>query len=174
MNVSAELTRRDLFVVSFQLMIRSRVNRWLALVVACGMFAWECFSLKPDSMGLVLVLLLGSVITALAAVSAGHVVNLVCLLLTVGKRRGVLGMHQFSISPAGLREATEFNDFHQSWLGVDAIVKLRNHAVIMMSRGTHILPRSAFASHADYEAFLEQARVWKDAACALQPAQAAR
>jgi hypothetical protein len=44
----------------------------------------------------------------------------------------------------------------------------------MMSQGTHVLPRSAFASHADYDAFLEQARDWKDAAYALHPAQAAR
>jgi hypothetical protein len=163
-----------LFVVSFQLLFRSRANWWFMLVVGCGVFAWQWFRREPDSAALVLVLLLGSAITALGALLGAFLGNLVCMLLSVGKRRGVLGMHQFSISPAGLREATEFNDFHQSWLGVDAIVKLRNHAVIMMSRGTHILPRSAFASHADYEAFLEQARVWKDAACALQPAQAAR
>jgi hypothetical protein len=84
-----------------------------------------------------------------------------------GKQGGVLGMHRFSISPAGLREATDVNESHHTWPGVRAIVKLRNHIVILMkSQGGHIIPRSAFASHADYEAFLEQARIWKDAACA--------
>jgi len=174
MNVSAELTRRDLLVVSFQLLLGSRANLWFMLVVGCGVFAWQWFKREPDSAALVLLLLLGSAITAVGALLGAIFGNVVCMLLSVGRRRGVLGMHRFSISPAGLHEATEFNDSHHAWLGVDAILKLRNHAGIMMSQGTHILPRSAFASHADYEDFFEQARTWKDAARALQPAPAAR
>jgi hypothetical protein len=175
MDVSANITRRDLLAVSFKLLFRVRANLYFMFVLGCGFFAYMWFDEGFASTDDVLIAAVSSIVGAVSGLLAGFLVCVVCMLLTASKQGGVLGMHRFSISAAGLREVTEVNDSHNAWSGVRVIVTLRSHiAILMKSHAAHIVPRRAFASHADYEAFLEQARAWKDAACGLQPAQAAR
>ena len=175
MNVSADITRRDVVIVVFKMLFRVRANLYYMLILGCGIFGSTWFDEGFASANDVLIAAVSSVLGSVLGLFAGFVVTVVFMLLTVGKQSGMLGLLRFSISPAGLREVTDVNDSHQAWQSVRAIVKLRNHIAILMKNHTiHVVPRRAFASHADYEAFLEQARAWKDAACALQPAPAAR
>lgn len=175
MNVSADVTRRGVLIVVFKMLFRVRANLYFMLVLGCGFFGYTWFDEGFSSVSDVIIAAVSSVVGAVVGLFAGFLVSVVCMMLTVSKQSGMLGLHRLSISPAGLREVTDVNDSHQAWPSVRAIVKLRHHiAILMKNHSIHVIPRRAFASDADYETFLEQARVWKYAACAFQPVQAAR
>ena len=171
MHASVDLARRDLFVISLQMMFRRRGNWWFMLAVACGVFAYLWSEHGMRSVGMFLFTTLASCMIAFGTLLGAFLGNFVCFLLSVNKDGGVLGLHEFSISPAGLSEATAANTSHHMWSGIKSISTLGNYVVIVMnSQAAHVLPRRAFASDDAASAFVEQATAFKNAASVLQPA----
>lgn len=170
MNVSVDITRRDLFAVAFQLLFRLRGNYWFMLVLGCTMFVYLCIERDMRSVGEFVVAAFASVMAALGGLLGGFLVNFACMLLAANKDGGVLGMHKLSISPMGFSEATAVNDSHHTWSGIKSISRLRNHIVILMkSQAVHIVPRRAFASSVEFESFFAHATALKNAADVLPP-----
>lgn len=173
MNVSTNLTRRDLLVVSFRMLFRVRANLYFMLVLGCGFFGYMWIDEGFASTGDVLIAAFASSVGAVCGLLAGFVVSTVCLLLTADTKGGVLGMHDFSISPAGLEETTAMSTSRLAWAGIRNVMKVGGYLLIVINgHAVHVIPRRAFASQAQFDAFFEQTAAWWREAGKLRPAAA--
>lgn len=157
MHVNANLTRRDLFLVGLSLLPTSRAN-WVLMVL----FSLASFGLSIQRNGSSDEVLVVSAVVApvvgTGAVLAAFLANAACLLVAAKGNSGVFGMHEFSLTPAGLQERTAVNDSHYTWQGIKAVIKLRRYLLIHVhGAASYVIPRMAFSSPAQYEAFCAQA-----------------
>jgi len=80
------------------------------------------------------------------------------VMRTAAKRPGVLGEHTIEIDAEGVRERTAVNDTFTSWKGVHNIVDDKKHIYLFVAENmAHVVPKRAFASDLDAQAFVELA-----------------
>lgn len=164
MQVSANITRRDVLMVGLKLLPTSRAN-WIVLVLAtAGVFAY--FIQRFDaSAGMLVVEFILALVVGSATVLGAFLGNAACFLLTADKNSGVLGVHEFSLMPDGLNEKTSVNDSHYAWHGIKAVFMVRGYLLIQIhGAAMYVIPCNAFSSPAQCEAFYEHARAsWQSA-----------
>src|SRR5262249_36003484 len=81
-----------------------------------------------------------------------------------GERQGVLGEHAITLTPEALQERTPVNDSKFAWRGLFRIDSTPEHIFIFVQpNAAHIIPRRAFATPAEADAFLATARSYYDA-----------
>lgn len=79
--------------------------------------------------------------------------------------RGQLGRHKVVLQPDGVVEITSVNQTRTSWSGIDRVEQDGNYIYLYTAPiAAHVIPRRAFPSPADAEAFYQQARTSKEAA----------
>lgn len=79
---------------------------------------------------------------------------------------GRLGLHTLEIFPGGFRLVTSAGDATSNWSPVSRISATPTHVIIGIKLGrSEIIPRSAFPSLADADAFVEAARRWHAEYC---------
>jgi hypothetical protein len=78
---------------------------------------------------------------------------------------GLLGEHTITIGPEGIRERTVVNDGTHTWDGIHTIVADKHHIYLFIdTHMAHIIPKRAFASENEAQAFLNTSRqYWKAA-----------
>jgi len=158
MKITAEITRRDIIFFSFLLTFRLPVNLYFAGVLWLAVFGLTVADEELMSGSSIPSAVVVSGFAALCGLLGGYVLTVIVTLLVARKRNGMLGMHEFTLSPAGLRETTEVNDSFHRWTGVPRIIKSRNYLVIQISAHlAHAIPRRAFASGEAYDAFCAHA-----------------
>ena len=87
------------------------------------------------------------------------------MFLTLGKKSGVLGKHDYTLTDLGLREVTDANESVQKWSGIQDVIMLPHYVLIKINGYLfHIVPRRAFANEEQFLAFYEKARTLNDAA----------
>jgi hypothetical protein len=119
----------------------------------------------PVSAMTVLRVLLISVFAALGALLGGFLANSIRVLRGVEKNSGVLGTHEFSLSPTQLQETTEFNDSRYTWTGIQSVERLGSYMLVRINKySTYVIPRRSFSSDEEFEMFFNQATAWKLAA----------
>ena len=73
--------------------------------------------------------------------------------------KGFAGPHEIVLSPGGLTESTPVNNTTHSWEAVTSIVENSDFVFLKLSHAmAHIVPKRAFSSDADMEAFVRFAR----------------
>jgi hypothetical protein len=83
------------------------------------------------------------------------------------ERHGVLGEHTITLTPEGLHEQTAVNESKTAWRGIHRIDATKDHLFIFLQPAmAHVIPRRAFPTPADADAFLAKAR---DYFAAAQP-----
>lgn len=83
---------------------------------------------------------------------------MVTVLLTVGKKSGILGVHHYSLSEQGLEERTDANETLQKWEGIQSITKLPNYILFRVNGYLfHTVPRRAFETNEEFISFYERA-----------------
>jgi hypothetical protein len=163
MYVSVKISRRDIFLVSLLALPRVRSN-WYFLGMVGGVTFVLLMMKSPFSSMAVLRVLLISVFTALGALLGSFLANSVRMLRGLEENGGVLGTHEFSLSPTQLRE-TEFNDSRYTWTGIQSVERLGSYILVRINKcSTYVIPRRSFGSDREFEMFLNQATAWKLAA----------
>ena len=158
MEISAEIQRKDVAVLNLHLLPRLRSNWIFFAIMAVGMFSFLLVTRKPDSFGEILVAAVAALIGALGGIATCMVVNLVTLLLTIGKKSGVLGVHHYSLSTLGLNERTDANTTLQNWSAIHSIIKLPNYLFFRMNSYLfYIVPRRCFQTSEDFNLFYDRA-----------------
>jgi hypothetical protein len=164
MYVSVNISRRDIFLVSLLAMPRVRSNWYFLGIVGGVTFAFLMMKLPVTAMTVLRVLLI-AVFTALGALFGGFFVNSLRLLRGLDGNSGVLGSHEFSLSPTQLQETTEFNDSRYTWAGIQSVERLGSYMLVRINKySTYVIPRRSFSSDHEFEMFFNQATAWKLAA----------
>jgi hypothetical protein len=165
MNVTADVRRRDLLLVGLLLLPRSRANWYFIAIVGAGVFVYLMLNAPAASNVILIAELLLSFVVGVGALLGGFLGNAVCMLVNLEKNSGVLGAHDFSLSPAQLRETTAFNDSQYTWWGIRSVERLGSYILVRVNKfSMFVIPRRAFGSHGEFDAFFQQANAWKQAA----------
>ena len=164
MHVSVKITRRDIFLVSLLALPRVRSNWYFLGMVGGVTFVFFMVKLPVSAMTVLWVLLV-SIFAALGALLGGFIANSVRVLWGLEKNSGVLGIHEFSLSPTQLQETTEFNDSRYTWAGIQSVERLGSYMLVRINKySTYVIPRRSFGSDSEFEMFFNQATAWKLAA----------
>jgi hypothetical protein len=153
MQVSANITRRDLLLVGLILLPKSRAN-WIVMVLAtAGVFGYFVHKFNT-SVGMLVVEFILALMVGIASVLGAFLGNAVCFLLAADKNSGVFGVHEFSLTPEGLNEKTSVNDSHYAWHGIKAVFRVRGYLLIQVhGAAIYFIPHAAFSSPAQCEEF---------------------
>jgi hypothetical protein len=183
MEVEFELTEDDL--LAFHRCLRAAVHRrareeqrrnpatkWVAvgIGVAVGclvVFADSYWAILRD-LGLVL---LGAVLTLVWLINLGRPSKVIRKLMQEGRNVRHLQRRKVTTTPEGIGVVRPEMTVHYAWSGIDWIEATPDHAFFFIStRDAITVPRSAFATGEEFQAFVEQARRWHEAASLNQVA----
>jgi len=85
-------------------------------------------------------------------------------MVSEGKNRGLFSHHRVTISPEGVTDSGEHNQTATAWRAVERVAAAGEHAYIYTSAlSAIIVPRRAFASPSEFEAFVQTAREYQGA-----------
>ena len=158
MKIDIEIKRKDLTALSFYLFPRMKAN-WIMLVVMIFLIAAFLFITKKpiDFIGYV-VLTICSILGGLVGIALGFVINLVTMLLTIGKKSGILCLHHYELVPEGIKETTEANESLHRWSSIVTIGTHGNYLLFRINNYLfHIIPRRAFENEESFKAFYSEA-----------------
>jgi YcxB-like protein len=159
MKVSADIRRWDLIV--FNLYMVPRIRMWwvgLAVVTAVNFYPVLTNADWSDASFIVLEAVYSAFLAAIV-IAAMFSLLLAYAVFNATDRNGQLGTHVFNLRKDGLHEQTRFNEALHRWQGVYSITVLKHWLYIRLSLySNHIVPASAFTSHADFERFSMLAR----------------
>ena len=158
MKATTEIARKDLAFLSISLFPRIKAN-WIFLGVL--IFAIAIFlgvTKKPSDLGGCTALAISSVLGGIGGTVIGFVINMVTMLLTVGGKAGILGLHQYELCPEGIRESTEANETLQRWASIASIKVCGNYMLVRISSHLfHVIPKRAFESEEMFMNFYNEA-----------------
>jgi hypothetical protein len=169
LRVSTKLSRWDITAVNLRLLPRSR-GTWIVWgIAALGLFASAVYGEDELSPRGYLFTALYSVLGALFVMLSGLAVCLIFMLLTI-KKSGALGPNDYAITPSDIVERTAVTDSQHAWRGVESVTRLGDNLVVKVNMYQMcIIPRRSFDSDAGFDAFVAQAKAWRDEAhAALQ------
>jgi len=183
MEVEFELTEDDL--VAFNHCLRAAVRRrareesrrnrapgWVAVgigvAVACLVVVADSYWAILRDLGLVL---LGAVLTIVWLLTVARPSKVIRKVLQEGRNVRHLQRRKVTTTPEGIGIFRPEMTVHYTWSGIDWIEATPDHVFFFIStRDGIVVPRAAFATDAEFQAFVEQARRWHEAATLNQVA----
>ena len=170
MKVSTDITRGDLIRFNLALMPRARSTHVMFTVLAVGYLIY--FGLKRPQPDLTswLILAAVSMLGAFAAIVVMTLIGIVMMLIVTKPGGGVLGRHDFELTPEGLHESTSVNVQLSRWSGIHSVQRVGTSLLVRVTPHlAHVLPRRAFASEADFNEFVAKAASYFKAARSSAP-----
>jgi hypothetical protein len=165
MEITTDLRKRDLAWVSVHMLFRARFNWIFVLLLSLVILAVLVIAREPRTYSAFLLFVGASLVGGVAGLIAGMAFQLLFTLMSVGKDGGVLGIHTLTLTDRGLHERTEANEGLQLWRGIRSIKSVGDYILIQINAYQfHIVPRRAFQTREDFDAFLRRAKdLWKAA-----------
>ncbi|MFA9273836.1 MAG: YcxB family protein [Candidatus Aquirickettsiella gammari] len=158
MKIDIELTRKDLLALNIHLYPRMKAN-WISLgLIIISIAIFLAISKKPNDFSGYFSLAVSSVLGGLGGVIIVLIINLISMQLTIGKKSGVLGTHQFELLKEGIRESTSVNESLQRW---ESIIEIKIYGSFLLVRINnylvHVIPKRAFKNQEAFEDFYNEA-----------------
>ncbi|NHZ82455.1 hypothetical protein F2P44_24705 [Massilia sp. CCM 8695] len=165
MQVTVDITKRDVFLVSLAMIPRLKGN-WIFMgVLALAIFVLVLVTRTPGnlySLGVAAAAALGG---ALGGGLSALTINIATMLLKLDAGHPMLGRHHYALTDAGLELRAGKQDSMQPWAAVASVGRLSGYILFRLKGNTvFLLPRRAFSSGEAFQAFWQQARTLKTAA----------
>lgn len=163
LRVVVEISRRDIFFVTFRYIFRSRWL-WALFALPFALAMWRVWSSenRPTELlpAVVVAAVFGAFCFGMLLVAALGFAALT--VLQVGALPGILGSHLFEIRRDGLFESTSANQTVTNWSAIRSATRTKHYILVSVAWWMlHCIPRRAFADDAAFEAFYStlQARI---------------
>ncbi|MDQ1830212.1 YcxB family protein [Massilia scottii] len=165
MQVTVDITKRDVFLVSLAMIPRLKGN-WIFMgVLALAIFVLVLVTRTPDnlySLGVAAVAALGG---ALGGGLSALTINIATMLLKLDAGNPMLGRHHYALTDAALERRAGNQDSMRPWAAIASVGRLGGYIVFRLEgNGIFLLPRRAFSSGEAFQAFRERASALKTAA----------
>ena len=155
MTITVTITRSDLFWVHVQALPRVKSTYIILSIIWASLF----FSryLDDENAHPILALVFATFIVASLILLSMYVISFLFYFLLGFKTSGVLGNHQYQITPEGLLEETDVNRTLTKWSGMTKLLKTKRYLFVQISWYLfHIIPRRAFKSNEEFESFCNE------------------
>jgi hypothetical protein len=161
MKIETELRRRDLILFNLALIPRTRSTYITIVLIAVGAFIYLCSQNGiPVTKGDWLVALIGSIGGGIGGMVGGTIFSILFIVVSSSTSNGVLGTHQFEISPDGLKEKTVANEGLNKWCSIQEVRTVGPFLFFKVSAFQfHIIPTKSFENE---KALLEFENTAKD------------
>ena len=144
MRLRYKLTRLDLFIVSFQVLLFQPV--FLIVVISILAFAWWNTFASAEITGYSLQVRIIAAMLSVAQVTGACLLVGTLMIATktfLCKDKGVIGEHTLEITDEGLVESTEVNRSLSNWSAPFRIREMRRYVYIYISSGSaHVVPKT--------------------------------
>jgi hypothetical protein len=101
MKAIVSIKRSDLFLVSLYMLPRAHSNYVVMGILGLGVFAFLLFREQCISVRTIFVAAVASIGGAIGGLLGGFAVSTLMMLITVGNKSGVLGVHEYTLSLEG-------------------------------------------------------------------------
>ncbi|MCE3606289.1 YcxB family protein [Massilia sp. P8910] len=164
MQVTVDITKRDVFLVSLAMIPRLKGN-WIFMgVLALAIFVLVLVTRTPDtlySLGVAAVAALGG---ALGGGLSALTINVATMLLKLDAGNPMLGRHHYALTDTGLELRAGSQDSMLPWASIASVRRLSGYIVFRLNgNGVFLLPRRAFSSGEAFQAFSREACALKGA-----------
>lgn len=158
MEVTAVITKKDLLALNLYLLPRLKGNWIFFVLLALGVWSFLLLEREPDNSRDVGLTIFAALVSALVGTIACAVVNMITMLLTLGKDSGVLGTHHYCLSDSGFHDRTESNESMQKWRAIQSITRTPQYVLLRISAYLfYIVPSRAFHTPEEFDAFYKRA-----------------
>ncbi|MBV1908121.1 MAG: YcxB family protein [Kangiellaceae bacterium] len=169
MEVTTELTRWDLVKFNLTILPRMRSTYITGLIIAVVLFFIVVGEKgAPETMQNWLASIAGVLIAGLFASIVSIFISLIPILITSRIGNGILGKHDYKLTPDGLYEETIANNGLTKWEGISDI-KTTNSFILIRISGYlfHVIPRRSFSSSKAFNSFSASASSYWESANSL-------
>ena len=136
------------------------------LVIAILVFGFICWKNGiPHTLNNWIAALVGSFGGSLFGILFGVVFSTILILLMPSSENGILGEHEYTISPEGLHEKTSANEGLSKWSGITKVKVAGSYLLFQISGYLfHIVPARSFNSKEGFNEFLSSSiEYWQKA-----------
>ena len=162
MEVDVTITRKDLALVQWRLLLRDRGNLYLFIVMLAFVSVASFSSVSAYGWLIYSILTL---VTALIAFLALYLFGILLQQILVSEKQGMIGPHHFEISEKGFLEKAGGTVTFTEWPGVSRVIRLKNYTYLRINFSrVHVVPRRGFESNDHYSEFVDQLEEYVDAA----------
>lgn len=155
MKVSANINKTDLICSNYSLWskLKSTYITILLLSVGASLYILWKHGFPDGIKDLVTVVISGSLI-GIGGFLAYTLISIINILFTSKDKNGILGQHQYAITPEGLYMKTIANEGIQKWEGITCVRKTNSYIYLQVNYYLfHIIPKHSFNSPDDFKRF---------------------
>lgn len=166
MNVATELKKMDLIRFNLAIIPKSKSTYVTILVIALLTFGGICLrNGVPETSASSMAALVGSLAGGIIGLLVSIVFCIVSIMSSSSLKNGILGKHEYTLSPEGLHEKTSANEGISKWEGVTMVETAGPYLLIQVSGYLfHIVPKRSFESRSDFDRFVSASmEYWRNA-----------
>lgn len=156
MRVTTNLSKKDLIRFNLTILPKLRSTYVGILSITICVFVFICWKNGfPQTQKNWIALIIGSLAGGLFGMFVGVVFSLISVLLMSSSKNGVLGEHEYTLTPEGLHEKTSANEGLSKWSGITKVKVAGSYLLFQISGYLfHIVPASSFNTEEDFGEFV--------------------
>ncbi len=166
MKVNTNISKMDLVCFNLAIFPKSRSTYVSILVIAMFVFGFFCWKNGfPQTQNNWIAILVGSIGGGFFGVLFNLVFSMILILLMSSAKNGILGEHEYTLSPEGLYEKTLANEGLSKWSGITKVNVAGSYLLFQISGYLfHIVPARSFNSKEDFNEFVSVSmKYWQKA-----------
>ena len=166
MKVDTNINKIDL--IRLNLIILPRLKSSYIMILAISLFVFTYIAWTnglPQSSKSWLNILLSSIAGGVIGLLGGFVFSMVSILFMSTKKNGILGIHEYTLTPEGLYEETKANKSLNKWKGINKVYIVSSYILFQISGYLfHIIPKRSFESSEDFNKYATVSiKYWRNA-----------
>lgn len=155
MKVSTDINKIDLIYSHYYLWSKLKSTYISIFLLSASVFLYNVWKNGfPDVTEKFLTNIISGVLSGIGGFLTYTLISIIIILFTSKERNGILGQHQYVISPEGLCIKTIANEGIQKWEGMTCVRKTNSYIYLQVTYYLfHIIPKRSFDSSNDFQRF---------------------
>ena len=166
MRVTTNIGKIDLIRFNLAVIPRLRSTYVTILVIAIFVFGFVCWKNGfPQTQNSWIAIFAGSLAGGLFGMLFGVVFSILSILLMSSSTNGILGEHEYTLTPEGLHERTSANEGLSKWSGITKVKVAGSYLLFQISGYLfHVVPARSFESKENFKEFVSSSMEhWQNA-----------
>lgn len=155
MKVTTNIKKMDLIRLNLSILPKLKSTYITILSIALLAFIFICWKDGfPQCQKRWIVVSISSLIGGICGMLFGAIISMVSILFMSSSKNGILGEHEYTISPEGLHEKTSANEGLSKWEGISDIKIVGSYLLFQISGYLfHVIPLRSFESKENFEEY---------------------
>jgi hypothetical protein len=166
MKVTTNISKMDLIRFNLAILPKLRSTYLTILVIALLAFGFICWkSGIPQTTNNWIAAIVGSLGGGFFGMLFGIVFSMISILLMSSSKNGIIGEHEYTLSPEGLHEKTSANEGLSKWIGITKVKVAGSYLLFQISGYLfHIVPARSFESKERFNEYVSSSmKLWQKA-----------